>query len=162
MKTFQSRQDGRRRMMWTVPLAIVMVVGTATVAVSALKTVLPDDRSAHSTSMTAGAGHGSSSASLPTAALRDFLADTRSQAEAPVQMAPVQMASAAGVTGRSGPSGLDAAAQVKLYSQDGAPLVSAEPGETVRPVVRPVVMNEADRVTVRQRLERLWSAGIFR
>ena len=58
--------------------------------------------------------------------------------------------------------GLDAAAQVKLYSQDGAPLVSAEPGETVRPVVRPVVMNEADRVTVRQRLERLWSAGIFR
>lgn len=157
MKTFQSRQDGRRRMMWTVPLAVVMVVGTATVAVSALKTVLPDDRSAYSTSMTAGAGHGSSSASLPTAALRDFLADTRSQAEA-----PVQMASAAAVTGRSGPSGLDAAAQVKLYSQDGAPLVSAESGETVRPVVRPVVMNEADRVTVRQRLERLWSAGIFR
>ena len=58
MKTFQSRQDGGRRMIWTIPLAVAMVVGTATVAVSAFKTVLPDDRSAHSTTMTAGSGHG--------------------------------------------------------------------------------------------------------
>lgn len=144
-------------MMWTVPLAIVMVVGTATVAVSALKTVLPDDRSARSTSMTTGGGHGSTSASMPTAALRDFLADTRSQAEQ-----PVQLASAAVVTAQPGPAASTVATQVRTYSQDGAALVSAETSEPIRPVVRPAVMSDAERITVRQRLERLWSAGIFR
>lgn len=166
MKRVQSRQDGGRRMIWTIPLALVMIVGTGTVAFSALKTVLPDDRSAASTSMTASAGHGSTSASAPTAALRDFLAETRSQApavQAPAVTAakPVQVATAAAIVGHNGQT---PAQQIKALSATGdKPLVSADRDITdVRPMVRPVSYTEAEQVTIRQRLERLWSAGIFR
>lgn len=161
MKRVQSRQDGGRRMIWTIPLALVMIVGTGTVAFSALKTVLPDDRSAASTSMTASAGHGSTSASAPTAALRDFLAETRSQAPAVTAAKPVQVATAAAIVGHNGQT---PAQQIKALSATGdKPLVSADRDITdVRPMVRPVSYTEAEQVTIRQRLERLWSAGIFR
>ena len=161
MKTFQSRQDGRRRMIWTIPLALTMVVGTATVAVSALKTVIPNDRQASTTSMTSGGGHGSSTASLATAALRDFLADTRNQQAAQ----PVQLAAAAPINTRSGPSADAAAAQVIRYSSPDAPLLSTERDiDPVRPSLRPATLSNTTEEGggVQERLKRLWSAGIFR
>ena len=159
MKTFQSRQDGGRRMIWTIPLAVAMVVGTATVAVSAFKTVLPDDRSAHSTTMTAGSGHGGTSASVPTAALRDFLADTRNQQAEQ----PVQIAAAAAVATHNGPSASNAAAQLRQMQSPNAPLVSAEPAaDPIRPAARPVAVHRSENLSVRQRREKLWSAGLFR